>query len=128
MLDRKERIPNQRADRARRILPVPDGVYGRVVTEDGRVPAHPGHERHPRLHRLMKRFDDKTGCPVIINTSFNVRGEPIVCFPKDAYRCFVATDIDCLVIGNRLFHRDQQQSTLMGDEERDAWLAKFELD
>ena len=84
--------------------------------------------RNPFMHGVLEEFKRITGCSVIINTSFNVRGEPIVCFPKDAYRCFVATDIDCLVIGNRLFHRHQQQSTLMGEAERNEWLAKFELD
>ena len=84
--------------------------------------------RNPFMHGVLEEFKRITGYSVIINTSFNVRGEPIVCFPKDAYRCFVATDIDCLVIGNRLFHRGQQQSTLMGEAERNEWLAKFELD
>jgi carbamoyltransferase len=84
--------------------------------------------RNPFMHGVLEEFKRITGSSVIINTSFNVRGEPIVCFPKDAYRCFVATDIDCLVIGNRLFHRHQQQSTLMGEAERNEWLAKFELD
>ncbi len=55
-------------------------------------------DRHGRFYRLMKRFYELTGCPVIVNTSFNIRGEPIVCTPEDAYRCFMATDIDCLVL------------------------------
>ena len=56
--------------------------------------------RHPRFHKLISKFRDKTGCPMLINTSFNVRGEPIVCSPSDAYRCFMATEIDALAIEN----------------------------
>jgi len=67
--------------------------------------------RHGRFYRLLKRFKEKTGCPVIINTSFNVRGEPIVCTPKDAYRCFMATDMDALVIDDfLLLKKDQTQA------------------
>jgi carbamoyltransferase len=54
--------------------------------------------RNPRLHHLLKQFDALTGCPVLVNTSFNVRGEPIVCTPEDAYRCFLSTDMDALVL------------------------------
>src|SRR5207248_10522976 len=53
--------------------------------------------RHGRFYRLMKRFKQQTGCSVIVNTSFNIRGEPIVCTPQDAYRCFVASEMDLLV-------------------------------
>ncbi|MBN2593134.1 MAG: carbamoyltransferase, partial [Sedimentisphaerales bacterium] len=59
-------------------------------------------QKHPKLHRLMSRFKEKTGCPVIINTSFNIRGEPIVCSPEDAYKCFMATNMDVLVMENQL--------------------------
>ena len=55
-------------------------------------------ERNPRFYRLLKAFHALTGCPVLVNTSFNVRGEPIVCTPQDAYRCFLATDMDVLVL------------------------------
>ena len=54
-------------------------------------------ERHDRFYRLLQRFHQKTGCPVLINTSFNIRGEPIVCSPEHAYRCFLATNMDVLV-------------------------------
>jgi len=82
--------------------------------------------RHPRLHRLMKRFDDKTGCPVIINTSFNVRGEPIVCSPKDAYRCFMATDMDVLVMEDRLLYKTEQPEA--GPHDIDEYKGQFELE
>ena len=55
-------------------------------------------KRHGRFYRLLKTFERLTGCPVIVNTSFNVRGEPIVCTPQEAYRCFLATDMDALVL------------------------------
>jgi carbamoyltransferase len=84
--------------------------------------------RNPFIHGMLARFKELTSCSVIINTSFNVRGEPIVCSAHDAYRCFMATDIDCLVVGNRLFHREKQKSTAMNEEQRKQWLAKFELD
>ncbi len=83
-------------------------------------------ERHERLHRLMTRFDDRTGCPVMINTSFNVRGEPIVCSPEHAYFCFMGTDMDVLVLENFLLLKDDQPKTAVPD--RDAYLAQFELD
>ncbi len=62
-------------------------------------------ERNPRFYRLLEAFDRLTGCPVLVNTSFNVRGEPIVCTPEDAYRCFLATDMDALGPGR---HRGRQ--------------------
>ena len=64
--------------------------------------------RNPRFHHLLRRFGDRTGCPVLINTSFNVRGEPIVCTPADAYRCFQATDMDVLVLGDVVLRKVEQ--------------------
>src|SRR5262249_45463327 len=61
-------------------------------------------QRHTKVHQVLRQFEAKTGCPVIINTSFNVRGEPIVCTPQEAYRCFMSTNIDALVLGN-CFHQ-----------------------
>ena len=82
-------------------------------------------ERFPRYHRIVKSFKEKTGCPVVINTSFNVRGEPIVCTPTDAYRCFMATHMDALVIeGFVLLKEDQPDFEI----DREAYLSKFELD
>ena len=65
-------------------------------------------EINPRFHGLLSRFRDVTGCPVLVNTSFNVRGEPIVCTPEDAFRCFMGTEIDALAIGNCLLRKDAQ--------------------
>ncbi len=83
-------------------------------------------ERHPRLHRLMSRFKQVTGCPVIINTSFNIRGEPIVCTPADAYRCFMATDMDVLVVEDQLLLKEEQPRAQK--REIDAYKARFALD
>jgi carbamoyltransferase len=65
-------------------------------------------ETNPRFHALLAEFHRVTGCPVLVNTSFNVRGEPIVCSPEDAYRCFMSTEMDALVIGECLLLRDEQ--------------------
>jgi carbamoyltransferase len=81
--------------------------------------------RHPRLHRLMTRFFEKTGCPVLINTSFNVRGEPIVCSPEHAYHCFMGTDMDVLVLENLLLLKTEQPESAV---DREGYLAQFELD
>ena len=68
-------------------------------------------ETNPKYHSLISEFKKITGCPVLVNTSFNVRGEPIVCSPEDAFKCFMGTDLDILVIENFiLFKKDQDQS------------------
>jgi carbamoyltransferase len=81
-------------------------------------------ERHGLFHTMMQRFYLRTGCPVIVNTSFNVRGEPIVCTPEDAYRCFMFTHLDALVLGNHLLLKPEQPG-MAGAEEH---LAQFALD
>ena len=65
---------------------------------------------NPRFHRLLGEFDRRTGCPVLVNTSFNVRGEPPVCTPEDAYRCFMRTEMDYLVLGNFLLDKEEQKA------------------
>lgn len=84
--------------------------------------------RNPFIHGLLCKFKQKTGCSVIVNTSFNVRGEPIVNTAEDAYRCFMATEIDYLVIGNRFFDRNTQKQKPLTADERAKWLKRFELD
>lgn len=69
-------------------------------------------ETNPRFHQLLSRFHEKTGCPVLVNTSFNVRGEPIVCTPTDAFRCFMGTDIELLAIGNCILRKEDQNPAL----------------
>jgi len=81
-------------------------------------------ETNSRYHGLLRRFEALTGCPVLVNTSFNVRGEPIVCTPSDAYRCFMRTEMDVLVVGSFLMLKERQPKL-----ERDAdWRREFELD
>jgi carbamoyltransferase len=82
--------------------------------------------RHGKYYQLLRKFEEKTGCPVVINTSFNVRGEPIVCTPEQAYRCFVSTNIDVLVIENFVLLKEDQPS--VGEAEREQYLANFQLD
>lgn len=69
-------------------------------------------ETNPRYYALLSAFKDRTGCPVIVNTSFNVRGEPIVCTPEDAFRCFMGTEIEALAIGNCFLHKSEQDPSL----------------
>ncbi len=80
-------------------------------------------ETNPRYHALISRFKALTGCPVVVNTSFNVRGEPIVCTPEDAFHCFMGTDIDCLAVGDCFLKKEDQDPALKLDY-KDA----FELD
>jgi len=82
--------------------------------------------RNPRLHRLLSAFHRQTGCPVMINTSFNVRSEPIVCSAADAYRCFMATDLDALVIDRCILLKEQQPAANRIDPQ--LHLDRFEID
>ena len=70
------------------------------------------HETNPRFHELISKFKDITGCPILVNTSFNIRGEPIVNSPEDAFRCFMGTEIELLAIGNCLLRKEEQDQTL----------------
>jgi len=78
---------------------------------------------NPRFHTLLSAFKQQTGCPVLVNTSFNVRGEPIVCTPEDAFRCFMGSDIEVLAIGNCLLRKEDQNPALKQD-----YKAAFALD
>jgi carbamoyltransferase len=80
-------------------------------------------ETNPRYHALISAFKARTGCPVIVNTSFNVRGEPLVCTPEDAFRCFMGTEIEVLAAGNCLLRKEDQNPALQTRYE-----GKFELD
>jgi len=82
---------------------------------------HP--KTNPKYHALITKFKEKTGCPILVNTSFNVRGEPIVCSPKDAFRCFMGTEIEMLAIGACLLRKEKQKKYLIED-----YKSKFELD
>jgi carbamoyltransferase len=80
-------------------------------------------ETNPRYHQLLGAFHERTGCPVLVNTSFNVRGEPIVCTPEDAFRCFMGTEFELLVAGDCVLRKERQDPALKRDY-KDA----FELD
>jgi carbamoyltransferase len=80
-------------------------------------------DTNPRYHALISRFKELTGCPVIVNTSFNVRGEPIVCTPEDAFRCFMGTEIEALAVGNCYLRKEDQDPHLKQD-----YSSSFELD
>jgi len=81
-------------------------------------------DTNPRYYRLLQAFEEQTGCGVLINTSFNVRGEPIVCTPEDAYRCFMRTEMDVLVLENCLVLKEQQKPV----PKDETWMKEFELD
>ena len=83
-------------------------------------------ERHNAYHKLVKAFYEKEGSPVLINTSFNVRGEPIVCTPENAFRCFMGTDMDVLVLGNIILKKEDQPN--QGDLDNSKYLEEFALD
>lgn len=80
-------------------------------------------ETNPRFHSVISKFKALTGCPVVVNTSFNVRGEPIVCTPEDAFRCFMGTELDVLVVGNCILYKDLQDASL-----KENYELKYELD
>jgi len=105
---------------ARSVIPAVTHVdnSARVQTVD--------RESHPRFYKIIECFEKRTGCPVLINTSFNVRGEPIVNSPADAYRCFMMTNMDALVMENFVLIKDEQPGAKKIDVE--AYLAEFELD
>ena len=80
-------------------------------------------ETNPLYHALISKFKELTNCPIIVNTSFNIRGEPIVCTPTDAFKCFMGTNIDILVIGNCILKKEEQDNNLISDYKN-----KYELD
>ena len=78
-------------------------------------------ERHGRFYRLLKTFERTTGCPVLVNTSFNVRGEPIVCSPVEALRCFLATDMDALVLEDFVLKKEQMRVSFPPPNGQNIW-------
>jgi carbamoyltransferase len=83
--------------------------------------------RNPRLYRLLLAFHGLTGCPILVNTSFNIRGEPIVCTPEEAYRCFLATDMDALVLEDCVLYKSGLSEQLCAAA-REQYLTQFDLD
>ena len=80
-------------------------------------------DTNPKYHALINRFNEITGCPLVVNTSFNVRGEPIVCSPEDAFKCFMGTELDILAMGDYLLLKKEQDSSF-----KDNYKDKYELD
>jgi len=106
-------------------LDVPRSEIPAVTHVDYSARVQTVHENtNPRFHELIARFDARTGCPLVINTSFNVRGEPLVASPQDAYRCFMRTEMDYLVMENILVSKSDQPET----EQDASWMNEFELD
>ena len=80
-------------------------------------------DTNPRYHAVISKFKEKTGCPIVVNTSFNVRGEPIICSPADAFKCFMGTELDVLAIGNFLLYKEEQDESL-----KENYEDRYELD
>lgn len=125
---RRKLTPDEEKCRGIEMLGVPRSTIPAVTHVDNSARIQSVDRiRNPLFHRLLSEFQRQTGCSVMINTSFNVRGEPIVCTPEDAFRCFLMTDLDALVIGRSLLLKPEQRVRL-SDTERSAYLSTFEPD
>ena len=121
---RKEMTPAQQALFGIQKLNVPRSEIPAVTHVDYSARIQTVHaDTNPRFHALLSAFERLTGCPVIVNTSFNVRGEPIVCTPADAFRCFMGTEVEVLAVGNCLLRKEEQNAAL-----RKNYETAFELD
>ena len=129
-------VADVREDKRRSMTPEQDALFGidklNIPRSDIPAVTHVDYSArvqtvhsntNPLYHQLLTRFKSLTGCPVLVNTSFNVRGEPVVCTPEDAFRCFMGTELDLLVVGNCILEKDQQSQALKLDYEHN-----FELD
>ncbi len=121
------RIMEQDPDLRQRVNVVRSEIPAVTHVDDSARVQTVDEARNPRFYRLLEAFDRLTGCPVLVNTSFNVRGEPIVCTPQDAYRCFLATDMDALVMEDVVIVKDAA-ARASGEESRKQYLAQFQLD
>jgi carbamoyltransferase len=125
VLDDDERERMRSPDLRIRVA-VPRSDFPAITHVDYSARVQTVDERHGRYQRLLQRFYERTGCPMVVNTSFNIRGEPIVCTPEEAYMCFTATDIDCLVLENFVLVKEEQHPESLHDAER--YRARFEPD
>lgn len=129
-------VANVRKDRRRKMSVAEEALFGidKLNIKRSEIPAitHVDYsarvqtvhaEINPKYHALITKFKDITGCSLVVNTSFNVRGEPIVCTPVDAFRCFMGTEIEMLAAGNQILRKEEQDPTLAKNYE-----AKYELD
>jgi carbamoyltransferase len=130
-------VASVRPDRRARPAPENDKLHGfdKLKSALSDIPAvtHVDHsarvqtvsaDRSPRFHAILSAFERRTGCPLLVNTSFNIRGEPIVHSPGDAYRCFMFTDMDVLVVGDCLMRKDAQPRMPGAEEYRRQFLAR----
>src|SRR5258705_12444500 len=121
-------VADVRQDKRRKVSPDEPALFGidKLNVSRSQIPAvtHVDYsariqtvhrETNPLFHQLLCRFKALTGCPVLVNTSFNVRGEPIVCTPEDAFRCFMGNELDLLVVGNCLLQKSGQDTRLKID-------------
>jgi carbamoyltransferase len=129
-------VANVKSDRCRKMSEQEQALFGidklNVLRSDIPAVTHVDYsariqtvhkETNPRYYALISRFEELTGCPVLINTSFNVRGEPIVCTPEDAFACFMGSEIEFLAVGNCILHKENQNPDLARD-----YKSAFELD
>lgn len=129
-------VADVKAERCRKMSPEEQALFGidklKVVRSDIPAVTHVDYsariqtvhkETNPRYHALITRFEELTACPVLVNTSFNVRGEPIVCTPEDAFACFMGTEIEFLAVGNCILRKEEQKPELARD-----YKSAFELD
>lgn len=129
-------VDNVRSERRREMTEAEERLFGidKLNIKRSEIPAitHVDYsariqtvhsDTNPRYHKLIASFKALTGCPVLVNTSFNVRGEPIVCTPEDAFRCFMGTDLDWLVVGDSLLRKEEQDPSLAEDYKN-----KYDLD
>ena len=80
-------------------------------------------DTNPKYHAIISRFKELSGCPLVVNTSFNVRGEPIVCSPEDAFNCFMSTELDVLAVGNCLLFKEEHDASL-----KESYYESYALD
>lgn len=121
------RMMEQDPDLRRRVNVVRSEVPAVTHVDDSARLQTVDEERNPRFHNLLTAFERQTGCPILVNTSFNVRGEPIVCTPEDAYRCFLATEMDVLVLEDYVLVKDEKAREA-GARVRQSHLSQFQLD
>lgn len=107
------------------LLKIPKSDIPAVTHVDYSARIQTVHEKtNPHFYQLIKEFEKQTGCAVLVNTSFNVRGEPIVCTPEDAYRCFMRTEMDLLILEDCILYKEEQPNP----EKDEKWMKEFELD
>ena len=129
-LNSEELVKTQSTDLRIR-LSVPRSKFPAITHVDNSARIQTVDEaRHGRYYRLIKKFYEKTGYPMVVNTSFNIRGEPIVCDPEDAVSCFLGTDMDCLIIGDCIVRKEKQNKNLLAyaEAQRERQKTMYALD